>query len=581
MKAAKIFFIIIGVCVLLFTGCSFEDKLFVAGLTDYSNQNQFILCIEKGAIERAEEILSNIENDELRQKYINSALKSGYNPQMMYNDNKSLQWLIENGANPNYDEAVFQTAYNSGYYQYLCELLKSDKIDTNDLDSAGHTALQSAVHSNDLYNAAKSVEGMLAYGYSVEKYIFESNDLGSDPYIAKLLIETAEKDGIDTGFSTALQYAMSGNIKDCLEALENSSVNEEEKERICKYVSIWGTPEEFEIACKTLGVKCKPDFNAVCYNDNATMFEYTAKLYENSGQQDRFLNQASNFSLKTAVANGSSEICNFIATTYPNIELTVPESYISLAVASGNPKMVEIILDWIYPDINTAEQQFSAEYQLGLGFKALRHSKDIAVQKEIADVFFKKGFDFRYFNFRYIGKEMAEYLYSKGRPLCPTDLYWAVKQDNAEFVSLVLEKGANPNEYCFNELDNQMWDSSKNISKMLNIESEDLITYSYLNSLSNLNLNRTADSALSYDVVKVLLDNGLDLSLFPRILVSGYKSDKAVILLIENGAETKINDIQFKANGKKYNLIQYYNKQGRDDIVKILKDAGVKAYKAL
>lgn len=572
MKAAKIFFIVIGVCVLLFTSCSFEDKLFVAGLTDYSNQNQFILCIEEGAIERAEEILSSIENDDLRQKYINSALKSSYNPQMMYNDNKSLQWLIENRANPNYEEAVFQTAYNSGYYQYLCELLKSDKIDTNDLDSAGHTALQSALHSNDLYNAAKSVEAMLAYGYSAEGYIFENNDLGSDPYIAKLLIEAAKKDGIDTGFSIALQYAMSGNIKDCLKALENSSVNEEEKERICKYVSIWGTPEEFERVCNTLNVKYKPDFDAVCYNDNEAMFEYTAKLYESAGQHDRFLNQISNFSLKTAVANGSSEICNFIATTYPNIELTVPESYISLAVASGNPKTVEIILDWLFPNINSDEQQFKVEYQLGLGFKALRHSKDIDMQKEIADVFFEKGFDLRYFNFRYIGKEMAEYLYSKGRSLCPTDLYWAVKQDDAEFVSLVLEKGANPNEYCFNELDGQMWDSAKYISDTLNIESEDTITYSYLNSLSNLQLNRTADSALSCDVVKVLLGNGLDLSLFPRILVSGYKSDKAVILLIENGAETKINDIQFKANGKKYNLIQYYNKQGRDDIVRILKD---------
>lgn len=573
MKKIKLFFTIIGVCVLLFTSCAFEDKLFVAGITDYSNQNQFMLCIEDGSIERAEEILNSIENDDLRQKYINSALKSGYNPKMMYNDNKSLQWLIENGANPNYEEAVFQTAYNSGYYQYLCELLKSDKIDITDLDSAGHTALQSAVHSNDLYNASKSVEAMLAYGYSVEKYILESNDLGSDPYIAKLLIEAAEKEGIDTGFSKALQYAMSGNTQDCIKALENNSINVEEKERICKYVSIWGTPEEFEMVCKILGVKCKPDFNAVCYNDNVAMFEYTAKLYESSGQHDKFLNQINNFSLKTAVANGSSEICNFIATTYPNLELTVPESYISLAVASGNPKTVEIILDWVSPDINTAEQQFNAEYQLGLGFKALRHSKNIDVQKEITDVFFKKGFDLRYFNFRYIGKEMAEYLYSKGRPLCPTDLYWAVKQDNAEFVSLVLENGANPNEYCFNELDGQMWDSTKYIGEIFNIESEAVITYSYLNSLSNLNLNRTADSAVSYDMVKVLLDNGLDLSLFPRILVSGYKSDKAVILLIENGAETEINDIQFKANGKKYNLIQYYNKQGRDDIVKILKDS--------
>lgn len=557
---------------MLFTSCTFKDKLFAVGMTDYSSQNQFMLCVEEGAVERAEEILNGIKDNDLRQKYIDSALKSGCNPKMMYNDNKALQWLIENGTNPNCERAVFQTAYNSGYYQYLCELLKSDKIDITDLDSAGHTALQSAVHSNDLYNAAKSVEAMLDYGYSVEGYIFESSDLGSDPYIAKLLVETAEKNGIDTGFSTELQYAMSGNIKNCIKALESSSVDTEEKKRICRYVSVWGTPEEFERVCKILNVRCKPDFNAVCYNDNVAMFEYAARLYENSGQQDWFLDQIDSFSLKTAVANGSSEICSFIAETYPNLKLTVPESYISLAAASGSPKTAEIILDWLFPDINSSEQQFKAEYQLVLGFKALRYNKDIAAQKEIADVFFEKGFDLRYLNFRYIGKEMAEYLYSKGRPLCPTDLYWAVKQDDAEFVSLVLEKGADPNEYCFSELDGQMWDSAKYISELLHIESEATITYSYLNSLSNLNLNRTADSALSYDAVKVLLDNGLDLSLFPRILVSGYKSDKALTLLIENGAETKINDIQFKADGKKYNLIQYYSKQGRDDIVKILKD---------
>ncbi len=510
---------------------------------------------------------------------------------------KMIEALLEVGVDPDIGDPLQLTTYNKNYY-FTKALLKSDIITLDTTDSLGNTPLSLAIENHKggcsieryeqavlmLEAGATPYAGLFQDRYEEDDKSSHFECVTDSPVSAKLLMNMLLESGQPSGLKPALEYAFSGQMDKCLEELKSNNVeseyNKHEKYVIYKYFAYYGTPEQYEEVKELLNYDVGDLMLSLpCQTGNLEMAKHFLVTYP-----DVFVingANADNIALrgfKYAICWGYADICKLFCDNNVSIEKTA-YGYAELrpAILSEDLETVKVIYDYLKSKYGLNELEIGQAY--------MNYSyRDVEKAKEIADFFFSEGYDLSFMEFGFIEKDFAEYLYNKGRPLNPTDLTYAVKSEDPEFVKLVLEKGADPNQSACEHYFSKQWNISASGESLTYEEFVEKGDDCYEAIIF------TAVEQSNSDVVKMLVDYGADVN---AVIVDGdawsdgltpiqmaiYSSKAITKVLLESGADTSLKytptreGITINAFKKEnLTLAEYYEYYGREDLVELLKE---------
>lgn len=560
--------------------------------------DQYQTAIKNGNIEWMKEIVE--ENPGLDVNYVDEmtamycAWWESYG--MDYDKAKMVEALLEVGVDPNIGDPLQMSTYNKKYY-YTKALLKSDKTKLDTTDVLGITPLAMAMENHQggsCIDCHEQVMLMLEAGAEPYAELFHDENADSElgthfPYVednpvsGKLLMNMLLESGQPSGLKPALEYAFSGQMDKCLEELKSHDIeaeyNKYERYVIYRYFTYYGTPEQFEESRKLLN--CSLANGTIALPSETGNYELSKYLLET--YPDVFVisgPDADSFSLRGftyAIYWGYADICKLFCDKDVNIEKSAyGYDMLAHAISSENLETVKVIYNYI-----KSKDELN-DFEIGRLYKRYSYS-DVEKAKEIVDFFFDEGYNLGFMEFGGIDKEFAEYLYSKGRPLNPTDLTYAVQSEDPEFVKLVLEKGADPNQPAFDCFFTKPWNVS---------ESGETITYEELVKIGDDCHDAvifTAVERSNSEVVKMLLDYGADVNtpivhgdawsngLIP-IQMAIYSSKATAKVLIEAGADLDViiddrpTGITSNAVSYVFTLSEYFEHRGRKDLSDLVKE---------
>lgn len=579
------------------SGCSdkdakeISDTITVNAGVQYNNTfhktaaEQYQTAIINGNIEWMKEIVA--ANPELDVNYTNE-MTAMYCACWESNDRdyykaKTIEALLEVGVDPNIGDPLQLSTYNKKYY-YTEALLNSDKTKLDTTDLFDNTPLSMAMQNN---SGGCSIYGyeqvllMLEAGATPYPEMFrddnEGHKIGShfanvdlSPVSTKLLMNMLLESGQSSGLKPALEYAFSGQIDKCVEELQkckDEDYNSDEKYVMSLYAAYFGTPELYEEAQKYLKGSVYTDIiSRVAETGNYDMVKYLLEKYDfdiTSEDADTFLLE----SIEYAARWGRADICQLLCDN--NIRIKRWYSGYSVfgdAVFSEDLETVKVIYNYIKEKDEVTEADLSNAYQ----WYSL---KDKENAKKVVDFFFDEGYNLSCVEFSYIDKEFAEYLYEKGRPLAPSDLTYAVKSEDPEFVKLVLEKGADPNQDAYWADFGEIW-YINDIGDVLDYNS--YLTDEFTESRTSI-MNLAIGEANS-QIVQLLIDYGADVLCEDYIVNCRYSSKATAKVLIESGAnldiiiEDRPRPISIGALDYKFTLPEYFERHGRKDLSDLVKE---------
>lgn len=157
------------------------------------------------------------------------------------NSEKIAKLMIDSGAKVNSVGETKVTYLMESYGELTSALLKAG-ADVNSRDEAGLTALDYTVSGADPRQSQvvyKSIKRLMRYGAVADEMTMQAclenpNGYEFAPYILDLI----EKEGRNAGISEALKYAIKGDDKDLIKAIEEGAVSKEEKQYISMYAAI-------------------------------------------------------------------------------------------------------------------------------------------------------------------------------------------------------------------------------------------------------------------------------------------------------------------------------------------------------
>ena len=403
-------------------------------------------------------------------------------------------------------------------------------------------------NEEDIIKFIEESEAVNKYYEDMISYLSKSN----------MLLENGQSGGL----KPALEYAFSGQIDKCVEELKKDngdSYNSNEKYVMSLYAAYYGTPELYEEAQKYLKATVYSGLVAqVAEANNYDMVKYLLEKYDydiSTEEADEFVLRGFQYALKW----GYADICQLFCEKNVKIKKWA-SGYDELksAVSSEDLETVKVIYNYIKKKDEITEAELSNAYMWYI-------LKDKEKAKEIADFFFDEGYDLSCVEFCYMDKEFAEYLYENGRPLAPSDLTYAVKSEDPEFVKLVLEKGADPNQDAYWMNFSEAWYINEN---------GDILNYDqYLTdefTESKVPVMSCAITEANSQIVQLLIDYGADLSLNDYFVDCRYASKATVKVLIEAGADTNMD--YSSVNKKGSTLSEYFERYGREDLAELLKE---------
>ncbi|MGN0618066.1 MAG: ankyrin repeat domain-containing protein [Ruminiclostridium sp.] len=605
MRIKKAFLILLFLCMCITAaGCSDKEVNEISkllrmktGITVNSilNENavdQYQTAIKNGNIEWMKEIVE--ENPGLDVNYVDEmtamycAWWESYG--MDYDKAKMVEALLEVGVDPNTGDPLQMSTYNKKYY-YTKALLKSDKTKLDTTDVLGITPLAMAMENHQggsCIDCHEQVMLMLEAGAEPYAELFHDENADSElgthfPYVednpvsGKLLMNMLLESGQPSGLKPALEYAFSGQMDKCLEELKShdieSEYNKYERYVIYRYFTYFGTPEQFEESRKLLN--CSLANGTIALPSETGNYELSKYLLET--YPDVFVisgPDADSFSLRGftyAIYWGYADICKLFCDKNVSVKRTAwGYNEMELAIASEDLETVKVIYNYI------KERDEFTEQDLGCSYK-WQGMKDREESKKILDFFFDEGYDLSGVEFGYMDKDIAEYLYEKGRPLAPTDLTYAVLSEDPEFVKLVLDKGADPNQNNYIMNYPNIW----NIS-----ETGKSRTYEeYINTVCgnfDIPIFFVAIEKTNSEIVKILLDYGADVNISEDGITpiqAALRGSKATAkVLIEAGANIDIiiddrpTGISFNAINYNFALPEYFERHGRKDLSDLVKE---------
>lgn len=168
---------------------------------------------------------------------------------------------------------------------------------------------------------------------------------------------------------------------------------------------------------------------------------------------------------------------------------------------------------------------------------------------------------------QYVDFDTIKYLFEKGKPLSVFDLPNAVCLRDVQAVEYILNKGADPNQDLYSIY---YYDTTE---KFLMPYREVLAEFGSGNSECIKHAVRYGTS----EIVQMFIDHGADLSDESILACAITDSSKATFDILFNAGAS----LDYRNDKYEETLVDLAQSMGRDDIVKILKKAGVKAYKGI
>lgn len=550
----RIFTGVICVTMMLTSGCALKDKIAKKIKSENDIEDVFEKARSNYNIELMEEL---IETGEISQDLLNSGLYNSY-INIGNNGYKTMLYLIEKGADPNYHDMPQQFAYN-GDISSMDAILTSSDIEINQKNKLGHSVLYQAMineASGSAWISFVMTKMILDKGAEIEPAFFINNgdtedyrfgyqQVAGNPLAIRLLINKYIEEGNEVDIPEAVKYALCGKIEECIKSIQQSAsdLTTVDINVILSYALCFGTPDQYENLCKLLNSDTSIVFRAIAMCGNTEMLDYLFKRddIELEVKEEDRKNISISYKeyadcLDYAASFDEIDTCKYLMgkNIYPNLGLNDCPA-LTNAISSGDFELVELIYNYINDNFGPLTEDQIAGVLL-LVSKRNGYMEITDYDKKVFDFFLDKGYTLNALKLFCFSSEKVTYLINNGCELSQENLVELA--DNNDILSLqaAFEKGYKP-------------------------DSEVL---------------KTAVIHASSDTVKLILDNGAEM---PDDIMEDakYASKATVKVLIEAGAKTDLKfDRLEPADGGglvqkgNFDLKDYYIHYGRDDLAKLL-----------
>lgn len=551
----RIFTGVICVTMMLTSGCALKDKIAKKIKSENDIEDVFEKARSNYNIELMEEL---IETGEISQDLLNSGLYNSY-INIGNNGYKTMLYLIEKGADPNYHDMPQQFAYNGNIPQ-MEALLTSPDVDVNQKNELGHSVLYQAMineAAGDAWISYNLTEMLLDKGAEIEvdffintgdteDYRFGYNQIYGNPLAIRMLINKYTEGGNEVDIPEALKYALCGKIEECIKSIQQSAsdLTLVDINVILSYALCFGTPDQYENLCELLNSDTNIVYRDIALCGNTEMLDYLFKkdnieLEVDQMDQEKWMHsniREYSDCLDYAASFDEIDTCKFLIKKkiYPNLSAEYCPSLTS-AICADDFELVELIYNYLNNNFGPLTEDQIANALLNVS-KVTGYREINDYDKKVFDFFLEKGYTLNSLKLFCFSSEKVTYLINNGCELSQENLVELA--DNNDILSLkaAFEKGYKP-------------------------DSEVL---------------KTAVIHASSDTVKLILDNGAEM---PDDIMEDakYASKATVKVLIAAGAKTDLKfDRLEPADGGglvqkgNFDLKDYYIHYGRDDLAKLL-----------
>ena len=545
---------------------------------------QFQQAVNNSNIEWLEEIIAKYPDFNVNYYSNEESKYRGYNYETLkvicstYSDSiyqsEMLKLLIKNGLDPN-------LKFSNGYYgldllcseytsnPYLVKTMLENGADPNNGNTAGFYNVDLGESNKEqlllpiywgIYKPTHTnAEDMLNYGaevsFKILDKVHDNNIEGSAKSYQLAFKSYMERTG-ESPFTKAEEYAILGESDKLIEELKNGSELDEKAEKvirnfICRFCNV----EALKAWDKLHSDEIKNEYNEyllsiAAYEGNYEVFKY---LFENI--DDDFIIK---MTLTRAAKAGSYDICKCILGNGNLGEQISCADFLSAAFQGKNIDVFRLLAGFFKDngqlnelDVYNIFDQLVVEWN--------QFTKDV-----IDCLMDDCNLNMQVFVNDHVDYQTLKYMFDKGKNLSVFDLRNAIRSKNAETVKLVLDKGADPNQTSF--------DFSTDIEDNMIY----LLPYDECIAVATPKFPNCRNAAIMYgtpEIVQLLIDYGAELD--PELLYTAItESSKATFDVLFNAGAS----LDYKNDEDKETLIDAAKSMGRDDIVKILKKAGVKAY---
>ena len=361
----------------------------------------------------------------------------------------------------------------------------------------------------------------------------------------------------ESPFTKAEEYAILGESDKLIEELKNGVELDEKAARvirnfICRFCNVEALKAWDELHSDEIKNEYSEYLLSIAaYEGNYEVFKY---LFNENIDDDFIINMT----LTRAAKAGSYDICKYIL---QNGNLGEQISCADFLIAAFQGKNIDVfrLLAVFFKDNGQLNELDVCNIFDRLVIEWNQFTKDV-----IDCLMDDCNLNMQVFVNDHVDYQTLKYMFDKGKNLSVFDLRNAIRSKNAETVKLVLDMGADPNQTSF--------DFSTDIEDNMIY----LLPYDECIAVATPKFPNCKNAAIMYgntEIVQLLIDYGAELD--PELLYTAItESSKATFDVLFNAGAS----LDYKNDEDKETLIDAAKSMGRDDIVKILKKAGVKAY---
>lgn len=490
-------------------------------------------------------------------------LKKGLNPNIKFsNGHYALDWLcadykdkpylvkaiLENGADPN-------NANSAGFYNM-------------DLGESKKTTLYLPIYWGIYTPMYTNAEDLLNHGAEVSYEILDNvhgNRIEGSAKPYQLAFKSyMEKTG-ESPFTKVEEYAILGESNKLIEELKNGEKLDKDAAlnvinficRFCNSDTVKAWNEVYSSEIKNINKEYL--LNIAAYEGNYEVFKY---LYDESinGIKDLTINN----SLNCAAQAGSYDICKFLLENGSLKENTSCAELLISAYQSENFDTFKLLAKFF------SDNEMLAEIDMYNVFENIPIKWNDYNRKVIDCLMDECGLTLQLFPIIDTDFQTVDYLFKKGKPLSVLDLPSAIISHDSETVKLVLDMGADPNQYSYRT--NLM---QRNHIKELMMPYDEFMKWDKINNIekgeSSLHLSVVFGTS---EIVKLLVEYGMNIDDDMALYMAIKDSSKATFDVLFNAGAS----LDYRDDEEKETLVDAAKSMGRNDIVKILRKAGVKGY---
>lgn len=455
--------------------------------------------------------------------------------------------MLEYGADPN-------NANSAGFYN-------TDLGDSN--KTSVYLPIFWAIYKPAFTNAENLLEHGAEVSYKILDDIHEHSKIEGSAKPYQLAFKSYMEQTGESPFTKAEEYAILGESEKLIEELKNGEKLDDEaaaivQQFICRFCDPSAIKAWNEIYPESKINGSYDLINTAALEGNYEIVKY---LY-NEGIDNFTINKA----LENAAQAGNYDICKFLLEKgiYDDDEYVSHSTILRAAFQGGDIDTFKLLAAFF------SDKKMLAEIDMYDVFER-EPVKWNDYNKQVIDCLMDDcGLTLQLFPIIDTDFKTVDYLFKKGKPLSVLDLPGAIISHDSETVKLVLDKGADPNQYSYRT--NLML---KHYIEELMLPYDDFLKWDKINDIdkdeSSLHLSVVFGTS---EIVNLLIEYGMNIEDDMALYMAVKDSSKATFDVLFNAGAS----LDYRNDEEKETLADVAKEMGRDDIVKILKKAGVKAY---